>query len=103
MRLTGYSDRLSVAPGETIAFQVSSTHPRYRADLVRLIHGDPNPLGPGFIEELVATSVSGDYPGRVQEIATGSYVAVEDFPTLRLGGSFTVQAWILPTTPEKQR
>ena len=30
MRLVGYSDRLSVAPGESIAFMVSSAHPAYR-------------------------------------------------------------------------
>ena len=37
----GYADRLSVAPGETIEFKVSCDEPgSYRADLVRLIHGD---------------------------------------------------------------
>src|SRR5262245_46865306 len=76
MRLVGYSDRLSVAPGETISFMVSSEHPTYRADVVRLIHGDTNPLGPDFIEEAVSTPVSGAYPGRTQQIVTGSYVAV---------------------------
>ena len=64
--MVGYSDRLSVAPGETIAFMVSSAHPTYRADIVRLIHGDPNPLGPGFIEEVVASPVSGAYPAASQ-------------------------------------
>ncbi|MFN8591649.1 MAG: DUF6605 domain-containing protein [Thermomicrobiales bacterium] len=103
MRLTGYSDRLSAAPGESIAFQVSSAHSTYRADIVRLIHGDPNPLGPGFIEEEIRTAVSGEYPGRVQEIVTGSFVTVEDRPQLRLTESFTIQAWLLPTTPERER
>ena len=103
MRLVGYSDRLSVAPGEAISFMVSSAHPTYRADLVRLVHGDTNPLGPGFIEELVPASLSGEYPGRVQEIVTGSYVAVADQPAFALSDGFTVQAWILPTTPEAGR
>ena len=97
MRLTGYSDRLSAAPGETIAFQVSCAHPSYRADLVRLIHGDPNPLGPGAIVEEVASTLDREYPGRVQEIVTGSFIAVPDHPALHLTGSFTIQMWIKPT------
>ena len=83
MRLVGYSDRLSVAPGESIAFMVSSAHPTYRADIVRLVHGDPNPLGPGFIEEEIATAANGEYPGRQQEIVTGSHVMVPADPALR--------------------
>jgi N,N-dimethylformamidase len=101
MRLVGYSDRLSAAPGEKIAFHISSAHETYRADIVRLVHGDPNPLGPGFIEHEVATPVSGTYPGRVQEIRTGSSITVPDRPALRLSAGFTLQAWIMPTTPEK--
>jgi len=43
----GYADRLSVAPGETIEFKVSCDEPgSYRADLVRLIHGDRTPPAP---------------------------------------------------------
>jgi N,N-dimethylformamidase len=101
MRLVGYSDRLSAAPGETIAFQVSSAHSEYRADIVRLVHGDPNPRGPGFIEREVDTVMSGIYPGRAQAIRTGSYLTVADHPALHLAGSFTIHAWIMPTTPAK--
>ena len=48
MDVVGYADRLSVQQGETIRFMVSSKHPTYRADIVRLIQGDANPIGPGF-------------------------------------------------------
>ena len=64
MEVVGYADRLSVAPGETLRFYVSCQQPTYQADIVRLIHGDPNPKGPGFKEELVSTPVSSEYPGR---------------------------------------
>ncbi len=101
MKVVGYTDRLSVAAGETIHFMVSCELPSYRADIVRLIHGDPNPRGPGFKEELISTSANGEYQGRFQEIYTGSYVRVADDPQLRLHDSFTLQAWILPTTPAK--
>jgi hypothetical protein len=53
MKVVGYSDRLSGAAGETIQFMVSCQLPTYRADIVRLLHGDPNPHGPGFKEEFM--------------------------------------------------
>ena len=97
--IVGYTDRLSVQPGETIRFMVSSELPRYRADIVRLIHGDANPNGPGFKETDIDTPVSGEYDGRRQELPFGSYVLVPDNPALRLRASFTFTAWIAPTTP----
>ena len=101
MKIVGYSDRLSVQPGETIRFMVSSETPEYQADIVRLIHGDRNPKGPGFKEELVSSPVSGTYTGRRQTLPQGSYITVPDSPSLRLDGSFTLQAWIYSTTPDK--
>ena len=102
MEIVGYGDRLSVAPGETIRFYVSCEQLTYQADIVRLIHGDPNPKGPGFKEELISTTVSQEYPGRKQEIHTGSHVVVPDAPALRMQYGFTLQAWIYPTTPQKR-
>ncbi len=101
MEIVGYADQFSVAPGETIRFHVSCTQPSYQADIVRLIHGDPNPKGPGFKEELVATPVSGEYPGRRQDLHTGSHIIVPDTPLLGLHDGFTLHAWIYPTTPQK--
>ena len=97
--IVGYADRLSVQPGELVRFMVSSELPTYRADIVRLIHGDANANGPGFKERLIETPVSGDYAGRRQDLPFGSYVQAPDVPALRLRGSFTVTAWIAPTTP----
>ena len=75
----GYADRLSVAPGERIEFKVSSEQPgTYRADVVRLIHGDTNPAGPGFKEEVLETDAGGDYEARFQPTDCGSCVVVED-------------------------
>ena len=69
--LIGYADRFSVAPGESIAFKVSSTGAEpYQARLVRVICGDPNPAGPGIKEEAVPAAFAGPYPSRV-EPATG--------------------------------
>lgn len=99
----GYVDRLSVAPGERIKFMVSCEGAeRSRADIVRLINGDTNPAGPGFKEQLVETSASGEYVGRHQPLHAGSHVMVEDSAgQLALTEGFTLHAFIWPTTPTK--
>lgn len=95
--LIGYSDKFSVAPGEKLAFKVSTDLARYEVAIVRLIHGDENPDGPGYKEEVVSTPVNGAFPGRRQEIHCGSWLTVPDHPALRDLKSLTLQAWISPT------
>ena len=99
MDIVGYADRYSVRAGDTIRFMVSCKLPSYSADVVRLIHGDLNPEGPGFKEKLVQHV--GTFPGQLQKLVTGSYVVVPDHPLLRLKESFTLLAWIASTTPSK--
>ena len=95
--LIGYADHITVRPGETIQFMVSSdTGAGYEAEIVRLICGDVNPQGPGYKEERVKTSVSGRYRGRRQEISAGSHVVVPGSPALT---SLSVAAMIWPTLP----
>ena len=101
VKIVGYADRISVRPGERLRFMVSCQLPEYQADMVRLIHGDQNPQGPGFKEELVNTPANGRYPGREQPLKLGSYIAVGDSPLLRPKGGFTLQCWVYPTTPGK--
>src|SRR5207244_1144270 len=48
MRLVGYADPLVVRPGGTVRFMVSSSAGDYESEIVRLVHGDPNPAGPGM-------------------------------------------------------
>ena len=71
LHLLGYSDRLSVAPGQTIRFMVSCDRPEYEARLVRLIHGDENPDGRGFKQVEVRSAFDGRYSGRFQPIRGG--------------------------------
>ena len=100
LRITGYSDPLSVQPGETIRFFVHSENGEgYRAQIVRLIHGDTNPEGPGYKEAELDSPANGEYPGRPQPVFAGSYVFVPDNPRLS-PESFTLAALIYPTTPE---
>ena len=101
MKIVGYGDRLSVQQGQTIRFMVSCELSSYQTRIVRLIHGDDNPKGPGVKSEPVAAPANGEYPGRVQELHRGSYLVVPDPSALDFTGGFTVQAWIRPTTPDK--
>lgn len=99
--LLGYADKFSAMPGERICFMVSTDQPDYEVTIVRLIHGDNNPAGPGYKEAIVDAEVNRRYRGQKQEIHTGSYVIIEDNPVLGQLDSFTLQTWIYPTTPGK--
>jgi len=103
LKILGYCDKLSVAPGETVRFMVSCEAERYRAEIVRIIHGDANPAGPGLRLEPVATPIGGEYPGRQQAIDAGSYATAPDHPRMRELASFTVMAMVWPTTPGRGR
>jgi N,N-dimethylformamidase len=99
LRIVGYPDRYSVAPGETIAFKVSVEEGnQFQARLVRVVHGDCNPEGPGLKFVHVPTSIDGRYPGRQQQIDAGSYMVVDAMPALT-EGAFTFFAMIWPTRP----
>ena len=101
MNVVGYSDPMSVEPGQSVRVMVSCELPEYRADFVRVVQGDPNPEGPGVKEEVVSSPINGNHPGRKQVFPRGSYVTVPDSPVLRISGSFTLFAYIWPTTPKK--
>lgn len=78
-QIRGYCDRPNVRPGETLDFFVSSPTPgAYRTSLVRLIHGDRNPNGPGYKEEVVAGVANGIYQAATQVTQLGGHVIVPD-------------------------
>src|SRR5262245_60432255 len=68
MGVVGYADRMTAQAGDTVRFMVSTRSTRYHADIVRLIHGDANPRGPGFKEMVVDTPANGDYSGKRQAL-----------------------------------
>ena len=103
--LTGYCDRFSVKPGEEINFMVSAEGTeRAEAQLVQLIHGDETPGGPGFLEKEVPGPIDGAQTVFQQFTQAGSFARVVD-PECHLAveGSFTLWAYVWPTTPEKGR
>jgi N,N-dimethylformamidase len=103
IHIHGYSDKISVKPSERIKFMVSVEGiSRYHADIVRLINGDCDPAGPGPKEEVITTTVSGEYPARAQAIYPGSHILVLNRDgLLNLGAAISIHAFIMPTTPAK--
>jgi N,N-dimethylformamidase len=104
LKIIGYADRFSVAPGEAVRFMVSAYDGRpYRSEIVRLVHGDANPEGPGFKAEPVPGTEGGPHPGRLQEIRCGSWARVPARAGVREPESFTAAVMLWPTTPAKGR
>jgi N,N-dimethylformamidase len=94
--LIGYASQVSVEARDVVQFMVSTTADAYDATIVRLIHGDENPAGPGFKEVVVADDVARRRRGRIQATYPGSYLVVDAIEPFELR-SFTLQAWIAPT------
>jgi len=103
--IRGYCDRPNVRPGETLDFFISSPEAgRCEVSLVRLIHGDRNPAGPGYKEEAVASVVAGEYAVGTQFTQVGAYVEVPDTAS-HLGASsgLSVHLHLWSTTPGKRQ
>jgi N,N-dimethylformamidase len=100
--LTGYTDKVSAAPGERIEFKLSSDE-AFDLTLVRLIQGDATEAGPGYLEEELDASCNGCYPAQVQRTDPGSFVRVDDRGCEHPTGGLTLMAWVRPTSPGKER
>ncbi|MCY4467667.1 MAG: hypothetical protein OXC08_03020, partial [Thiotrichales bacterium] len=98
LSLTGYADRLSVRPGETIRFHLANaTGADIDAKLVRVICADANPAGPGILVEPVASTPVACGAAREQRSPRGSYARVDDPGRCFGTGSFSVTCLVCPT------
>src|SRR5215472_13043054 len=98
--LTGYADKVSVRAGERIAFKISSTAAEpYRATLVRVVRGDPNPAGPPRHQVDLSKVFAGNFASREQRAWPGSYALIEAAAKLKLPAALFVEALIWPTLP----
>ncbi|CAO4186263.1 N,N-dimethylformamidase beta subunit family domain-containing protein [Methylorubrum extorquens] len=101
VKLFGYTDRISAKPGERIDVHVNADGTdTAEAQLVRLVHGDAHPSGPGYIEEEIACEANGPWKVWKQYTQVGSFLRVAD-PDQRLApeGSFTVFTYLWSTLP----
>jgi N,N-dimethylformamidase len=102
--LLGYCDPISVAPGARMRFLVSCIGAaRYQAEIVRLINPQAGPLATPFRTEPVDCAANRSYPGRRQAIHIGSFGVVDARPAFGDLTSFTLQAYVWPTTPGRRQ
>ncbi len=97
--LTGYVEQLSGRPGETLEFKVSSKSINpITARLVRSISSDPNPVGPGIIEEDASEFfVQQSFPSVHQPFFPGSYGIATEYVQADEGAKVVFSATIYPT------
>ena len=93
--ITGYLDRFSARPGESLAVKISvPSGGHYRARLRRVISGDPNPAGPGLRFEDLSARFDAEFQGRHQPIRLGSYALIPKAPKRAAGPvTWTALVW----------
>lgn len=91
MDVVGYTDHVSVAPGEAVSLFLSCADPEVDISLVPL-HSTSADALPAESAVLEATLPAGRQPLR-----PGSYVRIDDDPRLRLRRAMTVTLWVRPT------
>jgi N,N-dimethylformamidase len=102
--ITGYLDRLSCRPGETLAAKVSVRDGTpYRVTLERLICADPNPAGPGQRVEDLGAVFSQEVAGRRQPIARGSYATIPAAPDRPQTAACTWSALVAPGRTDRDQ
>ena len=98
LSLAAYADRLSVRPGETIAFQVANaTDKPVTTRIVRVISSDANPAGPGIRVEKVDADISMVAEPGPASVPHGSYAIISGLEAWGSGDSFTLSCRVFPT------
>ncbi|WP_127144491.1 N,N-dimethylformamidase beta subunit family domain-containing protein [Pelagibacterium montanilacus] len=94
LKITGYPDRYSAEAGETLDFMVTLEEGEtFDARLVRVVHGDCNPEGPGLKFTHIPSNADGSHAGKPQRIDAGSYAVVDRAPVLDEPFTFFTMLW----------
>ena len=104
-RIFGYADPLAARAGSKVDFMISvEGRDEVEARLVRVLHGDENPDGPGYLEEAVSIDLPKSLKVKRQFTQVGSFARADD-PEGKLDGlaSFTLFAHVFPTLPKAER
>ena len=97
--IAGYSDKLSARPGETITFSVSSKATSdFTATLHRSISADPNPKGPGIVEEDASSHFKpASFASRYQSFSPGSFAQSMVDLQANIKSDLVIKFWFMPT------
>lgn len=94
--LAGYPQELVIPAGERLDLRCSGAGTAHLR-IVRLIHGDPNPDGPGYRDEPAAWSEPQSVSLEPQRLNLGSFAEIPSSPAVNPAASFTLGIWIRPT------
>ena len=97
--LIGYSDKLSLRPGEIVSFKVSSTLKKsFSASLKRSISADPNPKGIGIVEKDASKYFKTSFfKSRKQSFNPGSYAISKTPLKVSIKDNLNLSVIIFPT------
>lgn len=95
--LEGYPQEISVEAGDAVDLMVSGVAGPASLSISRLIHGDPNPAGPGIRQEPVDWQQPASLSVTEQPLDAGSYVEVDAAAAPTVPGSLTIALWVRPT------
>jgi len=100
-QVTGYCEPWSLRAGEPIRLMASSHQPGpAQVDITQIVCGDPTRYGPGFDERSVSAAGSWSVDLDEQPLTPGSY-GVASLDGLPGGGRVALQAWVMPTLPDR--
>ena len=100
-QVTGYCEPWSLRAGEPIRLMASSHQPGpAQVDITQIVCGDPTRYGPGFDERPVSAAGSWSVDLDEQPLTPGSY-GVASLDGLPGGGRVALQAWVMPTLPDR--
>ena len=104
-KITGYSDKISVRPSERINFMVSceSGIKIIYSKIVKLIHGDCNPEGPGYKDKEINSYKKKKHKAVYQNIHAGSYIYISLKKKIILNKDFSFIVFIYPTLANKKK
>lgn len=99
--LLAYTDTDSVAPGDTLRVMVSLRGAdTYTAQMVRLTSPEAGPNASPFAPVPVDAPINGTHKGRWQRMHAGSWAHIPAHAAVAGLESFTLQAFVWPTTPD---
>lgn len=94
--IQGYLSKLSVLPGQELSAHIGADRSSCHISVVRLLHGDPNPLGPGFLTEPQAWAGPQVVGTAMAETVMGSYLYLPNALPVD-GPGFSLAMWAQPT------
>ncbi len=93
--IQGYLSKLSVLPGQELSAHIGADRSSCHISVVRLLHGDPNPLGPGFLTEPQAWAGPQVVGTAMAETVMGSYLYLPNALPVD-GPGFSLAMWASP-------